>query len=91
MIEQSAAIPKRVMWFTSLVSQAENLEHIEVALKKVHVADSRIIGMGQGQKQSRLVAWTFTGNGEREKWRKAHWSMATSQPIESVSAFDEPV
>jgi len=79
------------MWFTSLVSKAENLEHIEVALKKVHVVDSRIIAMAQGQKQSRLVAWTFTGNGEREKWRKARWSMATSKSSESPSAFVEPV
>ncbi len=78
MIEQSATIPKRVMWFTSLVSKAENLEHIELALKKAHVVDSRIIPMGQGQKQSRMVAWTFTGNGDREKWRKARWSTGTS-------------
>ncbi|MDP3440444.1 MAG: 23S rRNA (adenine(1618)-N(6))-methyltransferase RlmF [Azonexus sp.] len=91
MIEQSAAIPKRVMWFTSLVSKAENLEHIELALKKVHVADSRIIAMGQGQKQSRLVAWTFTGNGEREKWRKLRWSLASSEPTETPSAFVDPV
>jgi 23S rRNA (adenine1618-N6)-methyltransferase len=53
MIEQSAAIPKRVMWFTSLVSQADNLVHIEAALKKAKVVDSRIIPMAQGQKQSR--------------------------------------
>ena len=78
MIEQSATIPKRVMWFTSLVSKAENLEHIELALKKAHVVDSRIIPMGQGQKQSRMVAWTFTGNGDREKWRKARWGTTAS-------------
>lgn len=74
MIEQSTAIPKRVMWFTSLVSQADNLIHIEAALKKAKVVDSRIIPMAQGQKTSRFVAWTFTGNGDREKWRKANWS-----------------
>ena len=78
MIEQSATIPKRVMWFTSLISKAENLEHIELALKKAHVVDSRIIPMGQGQKQSRMVAWTFTGNGDREKWRKARWGTTAS-------------
>jgi 23S rRNA (adenine1618-N6)-methyltransferase len=81
MIEQSAAIPKRVMWFTSLVSQADNLVHIEAALKKAKVVDSRIIAMAQGQKQSRVVAWTFTGNGDREKWRKAHWAEAVPTPL----------
>ncbi len=76
MIEQSASIPKRVLWFTSLISNAENLVHVEAALKKAKVVDSRTIPMAQGQKQSRFVAWTFCGNGEREKWRKARWSEA---------------
>jgi len=76
MIEQSCHIPKRVMWFTSLLSQGDNLPHIEAALKKAKVVESRIIPMAQGQKQSRLIAWTFFGNGEREKWRKEHWSSA---------------
>ena len=77
MIEQSAGIPKRVLWFTSLVSKADNLEHIEAALKKAKVVESRIIPMAQGQKQSRFVAWTFCGNGEREKWRRERWSAGT--------------
>jgi len=95
MIEQSAMIPKRVMWFTSLVSKAENLEHIEAALKKAKVVESRIIPMAQGQKQSRFVAWTFCGNGEREKWRKARWSEdnrsqgARFPSLEAVGAADE--
>ena len=76
MIEQSAAIPKRVLWFTSLLSQGDNLPHIEAALKKAKVVEARIIPMTQGQKQSRLVAWTFCANGEREKWRRERWSSA---------------
>ncbi|MGE5470949.1 MAG: 23S rRNA (adenine(1618)-N(6))-methyltransferase RlmF [Bacteroidota bacterium] len=97
MIEQSAAIPKRVMWFTSLVSQADNLVHIEAALKKAKVVDSRTIAMAQGQKQSRFVAWTFCGNGEREKWRKERWanapaSQAARFPVSPVaqSAAEAP-
>lgn len=82
MIEQSALIPKRVLWFTSLLSQADNLPHIEAALKKAKVVESRIMPMAQGQKQSRLVAWTFCANGEREKWRRERWS--------SPPAFGEP-
>ena len=39
MIEQSALIPKRVLWFTSLVSQSDNLPHIEAALKKAKVVE----------------------------------------------------
>ena len=91
MIEQSAGIPKRVMWFTSLVSQADNLVHIEAALKKAKVVESRIIPMAQGQKQSRLVAWTFCGNGEREKWRKARWLEDGGNDAVGSPAADEPV
>lgn len=91
MIEQSASIPKRAMWFTSLVSKADNLPHIEEALKKAKVVDSRIIAMGQGQKQSRLVAWTFTGNGDREKWRKARWSKAAFDGSASSPESVEPL
>ena len=74
MISQSAGIPKRCLWFTTLVSKAENLRHVEAALKKVHPVETRTIPMAQGQKQSRMVAWTFTPNGEMERWRKARWS-----------------
>ncbi|HEX6733188.1 MAG TPA: 23S rRNA (adenine(1618)-N(6))-methyltransferase RlmF [Azonexus sp.] len=91
MIEQSAAIPKRVLWFTSLVSQADNLPHIEAALKKARVVESRIIPMAQGQKQSRFVAWTFCANGEREKWRRARWADDSGTRSESVDTPSEPV
>jgi 23S rRNA (adenine1618-N6)-methyltransferase len=91
MVEQSGSIPKRVMWFTSLVSKAENLEHVEAALKKAKVVESRILPMAQGQKQSRLIAWTFCGNGEREKWRKAHWTSNEVQRSEGSFAPAEPV
>lgn len=91
MIEQSAAIPKRVLWFTSLVSQADNLPHIEAALKKARVVESRIIPMAQGQKQSRFVAWTFCANGEREKWRRARWSDDSGTRSEGADTPSEPV
>jgi 23S rRNA (adenine1618-N6)-methyltransferase len=74
MVAQSAGIPKRCLWFTSLVSKAENVAHVEAALKKVHPVAVRVIPMAQGQKQSRLIAWTFCGNGETERWRKARWA-----------------
>jgi 23S rRNA (adenine1618-N6)-methyltransferase len=73
------------MWFTSLLSQGDNLPHIEAALKKAKVVESRIIPMAQGQKQSRLIAWTFCANGEREKWRRERWS---STPAFGTAAPD---
>ncbi|MDQ5942369.1 MAG: rRNA (adenine1618-N6)-methyltransferase [Pseudomonadota bacterium] len=73
MIEQSLPIGKRCLWFTSLVSKAENLRYAEAALAKLHPCDVRIIPMSQGQKQSRLVAWTFLSKAERASWRQSRW------------------
>lgn len=88
MIEQSVHIPKRVLWFTTLLSKADNLVHVEAALKKAKVVESRILPMTQGQKQSRIVAWTFCANGEREKWRRDRWAMTPDPTAPQASAVD---
>jgi 23S rRNA (adenine1618-N6)-methyltransferase len=59
MIEESATIPHQCRWFTSLVSKKENLPSIYHALKKAKVLEFRTIEMAQGQKISRIVAWSF--------------------------------
>lgn len=45
--------------FTTLVSKASSLPSIYAALKRVNAVDVKTINLGQGQKRSRLVAWTF--------------------------------
>lgn len=73
MVAQSVPIAKRCLWFTSLVSKADNLRPLEAALRQARVAESRVIAMSQGQKQSRLLAWTFHSKEERAAWwRAAH-------------------
>jgi 23S rRNA (adenine1618-N6)-methyltransferase len=57
MIEESAGV--NCMWFTTLISKSASLPGVYRALKKAGVADSRTIEMAQGQKKSRIVAWTF--------------------------------
>ncbi len=59
MIEESTTIPNQCRWFTSLVSKKENLPSIYHALKKAKVLKYRTIDMAQGQKISRIVAWSF--------------------------------
>lgn len=78
MIEQSAQIPKRALWFTTLLSKADNLTPVQAVLKKARVADVRIIDMAQGQKQSRIVAWSFLSAGERSKWARERAKNAAS-------------
>lgn len=67
MIAESAQIPAACGWFTSLVSKAANLPAIYRALQAAKATDVRTLAMTQGQKQSRIVAWTFL----REEQRRA--------------------
>ncbi len=59
MIYESAKYPRQCMWFTTLVSKKDNLKSIYKILGKVAAADIKTIDMAQGQKTSRIVAWTF--------------------------------
>ena len=62
MIDESAQRPNSVRWFSSLVSQASHLPRLRKYLQDAAVADVRQIEMGQGQKLSRVLAWTFRAN-----------------------------
>jgi 23S rRNA (adenine1618-N6)-methyltransferase len=59
MIFESADLPKGKTWFTTLVSKSSSLPGIYQALEKVGATAVRTIEMAQGQKISRIVAWSF--------------------------------
>ena len=59
MIEESARFKTGVRWFTALISKEESLPILQSAMRKAGVTDRRTMAMEQGQKKSRLVAWTF--------------------------------
>lgn len=72
MIEESVDFAKNVLWFTTLVSKESNLGELEDRVKgtRISTADFRIIPMGQGQKKSRIIAWTFFRLKYRKVWCK---------------------
>jgi len=59
MIAESALIPDRCRWFSTLVSKASNLPGLRQALRQAGARAIRTLDMAQGQKQSRILAWTF--------------------------------
>lgn len=59
MIRESAAFAESVTWFSSLISKNERLPVYYSELEKVKATDIRTIPMAQGQKKSRILAWTF--------------------------------
>lgn len=72
-IAESKIFAKNCYWFTTLVSKQSNLKHIETALIQANVAKKLLIPMGQGNKSSRIVAWTFLNNAEQNTWKLARW------------------
>jgi len=75
MAMESAEIRTSFLWFTTLVSNKDNLAGVYKTLKKVEAAEVRTISMSQGQKKSRMVAWTFLNADEQKEWRaKRNWS-----------------
>lgn len=59
MIGESAHLPGLCRWFTSLVAKEASLPGLQTALDAVRPKSVRIIPMAQGQKRSRILAWSF--------------------------------
>lgn len=73
MARESAQVAEQVLWFSSLVSKGGNVELLQGWLAKAGAVEVRVLGMAQGQKQSRLVAWTFKDAEQRDAWRQSRW------------------
>jgi 23S rRNA (adenine1618-N6)-methyltransferase len=69
MVEESARHPDRCLWFTSLVSKSASLPGVYRALKRAGALEVRTMDMAQGQKKSRIVAWTFLDKRQQVEWR----------------------
>lgn len=67
MIYESVKYGSQCLWFTTLVSKKENLSAIYKILKKVNAVDVKTIDMTQGQKTSRIVAWSFLNPSDKNK------------------------
>lgn len=71
MIKQSAGVQAQVLWFSSLISKADNLADVRRQLRKAGVQAVREVAMAQGSKRSRFVAWTFLDAAQRAAWPMA--------------------
>jgi len=59
MIYESRKFGKQCRWFTSLVSKESNVAKLYKTLHSVQAQSIRTIAMGQGNKISRILAWSF--------------------------------
>ena len=80
MIEESAELPTTIFWFSTLVSKSSSLPGIHRALRNAGALEVRTIEMAQGQKKSRIVAWTFLTKQQQKEWRFRRWATDHQAP-----------
>ena len=73
MILQSKKFAASCFYFSSLISKESNLNNIYKALIQVEAFGVNTIPMGQGNKISRIVVWTFLNTQEQQKWKNSRW------------------
>ena len=59
LIRESQVYSTQCRWFSSLVSKGENVKPAKKLIRKLGAVDSREIEMKQGNKMTRILAWTF--------------------------------
>ncbi|MGL5047196.1 MAG: 23S rRNA (adenine(1618)-N(6))-methyltransferase RlmF [Shewanella sp.] len=69
MIRESRLFADQCLWFTSLVSKKENLKPCYHALAQLKVDTVKTIEMQQGNKITRVLAWSFQSAAKRKIWR----------------------
>lgn len=70
MAEESRDFAAQVFWFSSLVSKQVHVDALVKQLRKLGAVDVKVVEMGQGQKISRFVAWTYLTEGQQQLWRQ---------------------
>ncbi|MFC5283928.1 23S rRNA (adenine(1618)-N(6))-methyltransferase RlmF [Pedobacter alpinus] len=68
MIAQSVEFSNSCLWFTTLISNQANLQAAYAQLKQVEAVDVKTLAMGQGNKISRVLAWTFQTPERQQLW-----------------------
>ncbi|MDF0533438.1 23S rRNA (adenine(1618)-N(6))-methyltransferase RlmF [Shewanella yunxiaonensis] len=71
MIAESQHYAAQVLWFTSLISKSENLPLCYKLLEQQQVATVKTLPMTQGNKQTRILAWSYLNDKARQQWRRS--------------------
>ena len=77
MILQSKKFAANCFCFSTLISKESNLKSVYRALEQAGAFGVETIPMGQGNKTSRMVVWTFLTTEEQQKWKNTRWKATT--------------
>lgn len=67
---ESSHYKQQCFWYTSLVSNVSHVRSMEASLKKLGATEFQVLDMIQGNKVSRVVAWSFLTPEEQKDWNK---------------------
>jgi len=73
MILQSKKFASSFFCFSSLISKESNLKSVYKTIEQAKAFSFETIPMGQGNKSSRIVVWTFLTTEEQSKWKNSRW------------------
>ena len=68
---ESSMFKTQCFWYTTLVSKKENVQGMYDSLEKLGATEIKTIQMQQGNKVTRIVAWTFLSPEEQKDWIKS--------------------
>ncbi len=73
MARESVDFANQVFWFSSLVAKVAHVEPLCRELRQLGAQAVKVIEMGQGQKLSRFIAWSFLAAPQRQLWQQHRW------------------
>ncbi len=73
MIRQSKKFFKSCFLFSSLISKQSTLKSAYKILSETEATETHTIPMGQGNKTSRLIVWTYLNKAEQKEWKDTRW------------------
>ena len=73
MVCESVEFKNSCFWFSTLVSKQATLKSVYAALKTAKAFQIKTIPMGQGNKISRIVAWSFLDEERQNNWVSTKW------------------
>lgn len=73
MLAESKDFAHQVYWFSTLVSKQQHLAKLQQQLQQLEATQVQVIEMAQGNKQSRILAWSFLTPELAALWQQHRW------------------
>jgi len=73
MLAESKDFAHQVYWFSTLVSKQQHLPKLQQQLQQLGATQVQVIAMAQGNKHSRILAWSFLTPELAALWQQHRW------------------